>query len=155
MSTERKDTKYGPVFRGSTCCDDFSNILTNTVGGDHAIGGPETYKLQSPAITSLRRVAERTGTKMPWRKNKRPVHVTGTWRSCAFQAECYARDPGRYAPPNVGLHTQGLAIDVDMNWYGALTPRQQRRFRYVMKAEGWTQARPSDEPWHFSYGWTA
>jgi hypothetical protein len=83
------------------------------------------------------------------------VQVTGTSRSCELQAQLYASDRSRYAPPSVGLHTQGLAIDVDTNWQQALDGPTEWKFKQAMKAAGWTQTRPDDEPWHWSYGWTA
>lgn len=156
MALEVKETKYGKVFRlVGGCRDDWKNIVTMTVGGQYAIGGPETYTLQEPAILSLKAVAKACGALGPFRFRSRPVHVTGSLRTCARQAELYASDPNRYAPPSVGLHTQGLAIDVDTIWQGKLSDKQNAAFRKAMLANGWTQSRPSDEPWHWSYGWTA
>ena len=148
MAVLTKQTKYGAVNRGTTCKDDHPNIATKTIGGIRAKGGPEEYKLQLACIESLRDVAKELGG--PWRK--RPVHVTGTWRSCAYQAELYARDSHRYAHPNTTLHTQGLAIDVDMNWRASVGPE---KVDAALRKFGWKQSRPDDEPWHWSYGWTA
>jgi hypothetical protein len=155
MAIVMKDTKYGPVFRSTQCKDDHSNIVDASIGGERAIGGTETYKLQKPAVESLRAVADVMGRRFPWRRVKRPVKVTGTWRACAYQAQLYFSDPKRYAHPNTTLHTQGLAIDVDTHWLGSLTAFQLRRFRRAMAENGWSQSRPDDEPWHWSYGWTA
>lgn len=127
-------TRYGVVFHSSTCKDNWDNIKEVTLGPG------ATYKLQRPAIRSLRAVAKDLGG--PWKLA--PVEVTGTWRSCELQASLYASDHNRYAHPNSTLHTQGLAIDVNTNH---LTPKVKQS----LLKHGWKQARPDDEPWHFSF----
>jgi hypothetical protein len=155
MAVESRVTEYGKVYRlVGGCKDNWDNIITATIGGQYSIGS-ETYTLQKPAVDSLRWVASEIGQWGPFRFRKRVVLVTGTIRTCERQAALYASDPSRYAPPSVGLHTQGLAIDVDMNWYTALSDKLKGRFRTAMRAAGWTQSRPTDEPWHWSFGWTA
>lgn len=149
-------TKFGVVYRlVGGCKSDWPNIVTETVGGEYAVGGEETYTLQKPALDSLRWVAKETGRVGPFRIRRRPVQVTGTLRSCETQAVLYASDPNRYAPPSVGLHTQGLAIDVHTGWQANLDEKVEARFKKAMKDAGWTQSRPTDEPWHWSFGWTA
>lgn len=155
-TTMVKDTKFGRVWRLSGGCkDNWPNVMTGTVGGKYAVGGPETYTLQKPALDSLAWVAGEIAAIGPFKIRKRPVRVTGTARSCALQASLYASDRSRYAPPSVGLHTQALAIDVDTNWQQGLDSKTEWKFKKAMLAAGWTQSRPSDEPWHWSFGWTA
>ena len=150
-----KVTRYGRVYRlDSGCKDDWDNMVTATIGGPFSIG-KETYRLQKPAVDSLRWVAKEIGAQGPFKLRSRPVQVTGTSRSCELQARLYASDRNRYAPPWVGLHTQGLAIDVDTNWQLSLDSKTEYKFKQAMKAAGWTQTRPGDELWHWSYGWTA
>lgn len=131
-------TRYGTVFHSERCKDDWSNIREVTLGPG------ATYKLQRPAIKSLRAVASDLGG--PW--SAKPVRVTGTWRSCEYQASLYAKDSSRYANPNSTLHTQGLAIDVHTGYLNA-------KVRDSLLKHGWHQSRPVDEPWHFSFRLTA
>ena len=155
-TTQWKQTKFGRVWRlVGGCKDNWSNVETATVGGKFAVGGPETYRLQHPAVESLRWVAKEIGAVGPFKVRSRPVRVTGSARSCSLQASLYAQDPGRYAAPWVGLHTQALAIDVDTNWQLALDNKTEWKFKRAMREAGWTQSRPEDEPWHWSFGWTA
>jgi hypothetical protein len=144
---ERFRTRYGTVFHSSTCKDDWPNLATVTLVNNVVTRRKQegaTYTLQSPAIKSLRAVARDLGG--PWRPQ--PVRVTGTIRACETQAALYASDSSRYAHPNVTLHTQGLAIDVNTNFL-------DERIRKSLLAHGWHQSRPDDEPWHFSYKLTA
>lgn len=127
-----KWTRYGRAFRSTLCKSDWSNIVEKDREG-------YVLKLQAPAMRSYR-LAERALGK--------EIRLTGSWRSCAYQAELYSRDPSRYAHPNTTLHTQGLAIDVSTNM-------DLSRVRPLLLKRGWTQTRPVDEPWHFSFGWTA
>jgi hypothetical protein len=127
-------TRYGVVNHSSICKDDWDNIQTIRMGPS------AEYKLQISAIRSLRAVAKDVGG--PWQP--KPVRVTGTWRSCAYQWQLYRSDPSRYAHPNTTLHTQGLAIDVHTDF---LT----QEVKQSLLSHGWKQARPTDEPWHFSF----
>ena len=130
----KKWTKYGRVYRlVGGCKDNYSNIVEKDRVG-------YTLKLQRPAMRSLMAVEKKLG---------RQVKLTGSFRSCAFQLQLWQSDPNRYAHPSVGLHTQALAIDV------STAQGDQDRIRYLLKKNGWTQSRPDDEPWHYSYGWTA
>jgi hypothetical protein len=135
--TDQK-TPYGIIHYNGVCKDDYPNLQLY----DQPPEGGSPVKLQAAAMRSFkaaeRRYGERTGRK--WRA----IPLTGSWRSCAFQAECYRRDPNRYASPNGTLHTRGLAIDV------STAAPNQTLMRAALKAEGWHQARP-DEPWHYSY----
>jgi hypothetical protein len=140
-----KNTPYGVIHYGGPCKDDYDNIQLY----DQGQRGWAVLKMQAPALRSLKDVevawAKRT---TPWKK-RRYIRVTGSHRTCAFQAECYARDPNRYAPPNVGLHTRGLAIDV--YWRN---PFQAVLLKRLLRHHGWNQTRPVDEPWHWSFGIT-
>ena len=151
MSIERKDTKFGPVFRlNGGCKDDYANIVTSRFyrkpsGVVKRRLRTQAITMQKPALDALRVVEAHLGME---------VVVTGSSRSCALQASLYAKDPKRYAPPSVGLHCQALAIDVNTTWRAALTDKEEAEFVKLMAQVGFTQARP-DEPWHFSFGWTA
>ena len=142
MSITTYETRYGTVFHSSVCKDDFQNVVTKTVKRRGPGGYSVTYRLQAPAIASLRAVAKDIGG--PFRQL--PVKVTGTSRTCAYQASLYAKDPSRYASPNSTLHTQGLAIDVDTNFL-----HDHPEAKASLLAHGWNQSRPVDEPWHFSF----
>lgn len=150
MSIETKQTKFGPVYRSSGCKDDYANIVTAKRYRKPSGVVPFRTRdiaitMQRPAIQALRVVESHLG---------KEVRVTGSARSCELQASLYAKDPKRYAPPNVGLHCQALAIDVDTVWRDSLTNAEEAEFVKLMHQVGFTQARP-DEPWHWSYGWTA
>jgi len=147
MNVERKETRFGTVARlVGGCKDDWKNIATSRYyrkpsGLIRRRLRVVPITLQKPALDALRKAEERAGCE---------ITVTGSIRSCALQAELYARDAKRYAPPSVGLHTQGLAIDQNMNNQTA-RPETKAALLHV----GFTQSRPEDEPWHFSFGWTA
>ena len=145
MAVERYKTKYGTVFHRPTCKSDWKNIVTrSSKRKDGSVVPFTTMTLQEPALLSIRAVEKQLSR--PWKKFY--VRVTGTRRTCELQAQLYASDPVRYAPPNSGLHTHGLAIDVH-------TAFLSEKLRKALLAEGWHQSRPVDEPWHFSYRLTA
>lgn len=127
-----KQTPNGPIHFGGRCKDDYDNIGTAQIQG-------VSVTLQHPAIRAYREATERYG---------HPISNTGTHRSCAEQARLYRSDPSRFAPPDVTLHTRGLAVDV-------IVPIDRSRrdaLHRAMTHAGWLQARPDDEPWHWSYG---
>lgn len=143
-------TKYGTIHYGGFCEDDYPNITQY----DQPRTGGLPIKLQAPAMRAFQEAEERVQSRRVRKlhaprssKNFRPIVCTGTWRSCALQAELYARDPNRYASPSGTGHTRGIAIDVST----ALGSSFQRKVRRALKAVGWEQARP-DEPWHYSFG---
>lgn len=128
------ETKYGRIFYGGPCEDDYPNMELYHQRPDRVV------KLQRPAIKSLKAAEERVG---------RDILLTGTgWRSCSLQAELYASDSNRYADPDVTLHTRGLAIDVS-------TEILNKKIKAALLDLGWHQVRPDDEPWHFSFRLTA
>lgn len=149
---ERKiETPNGPIFYGGPCKDDYPNMEDFDGAGDHLI-----LTLQRPAMKAFKAAQDRYGKRMGWSRSKRernpdgkPIIVLpGTNRSCSTQTRLYASDPNRYAKPEITGHTRGLAIDVS---------RAQGNLDIIhacLKAEGWTQTRPDDEPWHYSYGVT-
>lgn len=138
-------TPYGVIHYGGSCKDDYENIVIY----DSEPKGWAPLKMQAPAIRSLKECEEAWAKRTtPWKK-KRYIRATGTWRSCDYQADLYAKDPNRYAPPNVGLHTRGLAID--LYWKRPFTSKTLAR---VLRNHGWRQTRPDDEPWHWSFGVT-
>lgn len=144
MST--KETDYGRIHFGGSCKDDYDNIELY----DQKERGWAVLKLQRPAILSLqdceRRLAKLT---TPW-KRRRSIRVTGSYRTCEFQRACWLSDPQRFAHPDAGVHTRGLAIDV--YWRGFFTKLIIKR---ILRNHGWHQSRPVDEPWHWSFGVTA
>lgn len=147
MAVERKETRFGTVFRlVGGCKDDWKNVVTSRYyrkpsGLIRRRLRPVPITLQKPAMDALRKAEERAGME---------ITVTGSRRTCALQAELYARDSHRYAPPSVGLHCQALAIDQNMDNQTA-KPATKEALLHV----GFTQSRPTDEPWHWSFGWTA
>jgi len=144
MAIVRYQTKYGTVFHRSKCKSDWPNIVTKE---RHRHGKPVPYTkmtLQEPALLSIRDVEK--ALSRPWKRYY--VRVTGTIRTCEYQAALYASDPSRYAHPNSTLHTHGLAIDVHTTYLS-------EKLRKALLAHGWHQSRPDDEPWHFSFRLTA
>jgi hypothetical protein len=147
MALESKLTRFGRVYRlVGGCKDDYDNIRTSKRYRKASGVIPfRTRKvaitMQKPALDAFRQAEVRLG---------REIVVTGSARSCALQAQLYASDRNRYAPPSVGLHCQDLAIDVTTE-----DPQLKTKVREALEHVGFTQARPDDEPWHFSYGWTA
>jgi len=131
-------TPYGVIHSGGICKDNYPNIRLY----DQPPVGGSPVKLQAAAMRAFKaaevRYGKRTGRK--WRA----IPLTGSWRSCAYQAELYRKDRNRYASPTGTMHTRGLAIDV------STSAPNQALIRAALKAEGWHQAR-SDEPWHYSF----
>lgn len=149
----RQHTKYGDVFEPDGLChDDYPNIHTADQDRNQGL-----VKLQDPAMRSFHACERRLFVvlhplKARMKKYKHRVitiHVTGSWRSCALQTQLWRDDPQRFADPATTLHPRGLAIDVNtgMRW--------QRLIRRILLSHGWNQSRPDDEPWHFSYHFTA
>lgn len=146
-----RDTRFGRIFYGGACRDDYATI--DTYRHPDAPKDWPTFTLQRPAIRSLiaaqRRLARKTRPKAPWTWRRGvPIRVTGSFRTCEFQREKYEEDPKRFAHPDAGVHTRGLAIDVH-------TGQLNEAIREALLAKGWHQSRPGDEPWHFSFGVTA
>ncbi len=147
-------TTYGVIHRvDGVCKDDYENLR---VYNQPPEGGAPII-LQQPAMKSFK-AAEAAYGERKWRpfmhmpkrivgpsRTFRPIHLTGSIRSCATQARLYASDKSRYAPPWVGVHPHGLAIDVDTGYLN-------RIIRNILLNHGWRQSRPDDEPWHFSFG---
>jgi hypothetical protein len=158
MAIQRIQTKYGPIFKAEQCKDDYENLVSYDQGG-----GKSIITLQGPAIKSLKDAElalyrRLHPVKARWRKRrgKEPgrefiLVLPGSKRSCSLQASLHARDPNRFAAPNVGLHTHGLAIDVSQ-----AQKRRKLTLTYrVLAARGWNKSRPIDEPWHMSFHLTA
>ncbi len=145
MALQTKETRFGKVFRlEGDCKDDWKNIRTSRFyrkpsGIIRRRLRRVSVTMQGPALDAFRRAEERAG---------KEIVVTGSSRTCEFQAAKYAEDSKRFAPPWVGLHCQALAIDVHTDY---LTSDRREALAHV----GFTQARPTDEPWHYSFGWTA
>lgn len=96
--------------------------------------GPGDLRLQAGALQSLHGILPLSAV------------LPGSYRSHEQQANLYASDQQRYAPPGKSLHEYGLAIDVNT---GFLSEHPEVRQQLINA--GWYQERP-DEPWHFSYG---
>ena len=124
-------TEYGTIHYGGVCKDNYQNIVLF-----HQNGG-QTVKLQKPAMDSFKAASVKV----------KGIPLTGSWRSCAYQAQLYASDSNRYASPNGTAHTRGLAIDVST----AISFLKKRAIHRALTARGWHQAR-ADEPWHYSFG---
>jgi hypothetical protein len=128
------DTEHGTIHYGGPCKDDYPNIQLYQ---QRKADGP-VVKLQGPAMRAFKAAEVRVGREIP---------LTGSWRSCANQAQLYASDPQRYADPAITAHTRGLAIDVST----AIGLLMKMKVKRALKAEGWKQVRPDDEPWHWSF----
>lgn len=120
----------GLIYIGGPCKDDYGNIESATILG-------QSVKLQKPAMDSYIAAANEVGG----------IKLSGSWRSCAAQTAYYNSDHNRYAPPDQTYHCRALAIDVDTNQF----PEKQAQIHAALSKRGWFQARPSDEPWHWSY----
>lgn len=131
-------TTYGPIFEPvGSCQDDYRNIRTDSWDG-------QNVTLQEAALRSFHAAEDRYGARTN-RKGARQIGLTGSHRTCAQQAALYKKDPHRFAPPDASLHPRGLAVDVSQ------AQPNLAMIRTILKAHGWKQARPTDEPWHYSY----
>lgn len=143
--TDSLDTRYGRIYFGGECKDDYPNMQTF-----HDPLNGQVVTLQGPAMDSFheceRRYARRSLHTGWSKKRRRPIMLTGSLRSCAFQRHLWLQDSHRFANPNTSGHPRGLCIDV-------VYPLQRRVIRTILLNHGWHQVRP-DEPWHFSYGVT-
>jgi hypothetical protein len=160
------ETEFGPVRRADGCKDDYDSLVVY----DQPPAGGTPIILQRAAMRSFQ-ICEERYAKERWRpgfpkkvtqridpeiwgkqregkREFRPIYLTGSIRSCDTQARLYKSDSNRYAPPDVGVHTHGLAIDVHTGYLNAV-------IRRILFNHGWTQSRPDDEPWHRSFGVTA
>ncbi len=104
--------------------------------------------LQGPALRAFKAAEERTTPKRLRRKGKvRHILITGVgYRSYSLQRDLYAREPGRFADPDGSLHTEALAVDIDMG-QGIVRRTQIKR---ALVAEGWHYG-VDGEPWHASF----
>lgn len=129
--------RWGKIRCGGPCKDDYANIETYVQNSQYHV------RLQEPAIRSLK-AAERE-----IHNNDLGAHIltTGSWRSCDFQAQLYASDPKRYAPPDVCGHVRGLNIDVSMDQ----DAKKLAAIHTALTKRWWFQPR-NDEPWHYSFG---
>lgn len=143
-------TPNGVIHYGGPCRDDYRNLRTYDQGDGNTV-----LTLQGPAMEAFKEAEFFYGKSLGWSARRltneggRAIKVlAGTNRSCSTQARLYASDPNRYAEPKITGHTRGLAIDVDQ-----AQPNLAKVNTALLKA-GWTRTRPTDEPWHFSYGVT-
>jgi hypothetical protein len=139
------NTKFGRVFRADGCKDDYNNLKTSRYyyrGGVRFKKRPQPITLQEPALKAYQEVEKRLGFQ---------VFVTGSKRECAQQLALWKSDPNRFAHPSVGVHTHGLAVDVDSTQLSK-KGKNGKTVRETFRAVGWKQSRPDDEPWHHSWG---
>ncbi len=121
---------WGEIRCGGPCKDNYARIVIERPGGQYV-------KLQRAALASYLAARSHLG---------HGILLTGSWRSCALQTSLHDKDPARYADPRTSAHCRGLAVDVSTDQahladiHAALVARQ------------WYQARPADEPWHYSFG---
>lgn len=148
MSTAYK-TPYGRIWYGGPCEDHYRNMVTYDQGHGNTV-----LTLQRPAMRAFWAAQVRLAKRLGWSDARiereggkgKPIKVLpGTNRTCATQYQLWRKDPKRYAHPDITGHTRGLAIDVDQS-----QPNLDKIHRCLL-AEGWKQARPDDEPWHYSY----
>ena len=127
---------FGDIRCGGACNDHYARIKT-----DHNHGRLVT--LQRAALDSFLEAEAAVGFL---------IVVTGSIRSCAYQADLYRSDPVRFASPNTTAHCRGLAIDVSQS----LSATRLKAIGRALKARRWYQARPAGtpnaEPWHYSFG---
>ena len=144
--SEPFDTKTptGVIHYGGPCQDDYDNMQIY----DQPPEGSSPIKLQEAALLAFRAAERAYGEATGRPKGDRPIKLTGSWRSCAHQAELFAGDSKRFADPDVTGHCRGIAIDVS-----TAVPNQDI-IAQCLSDSGWTQTRPDDEPWHWSYGVT-
>lgn len=147
----RIHTAFGDIFEpDGPCKDDYHLIEEADTDRNHGL-----VKLQAGAMNSFHAAERRVYQRLhPLKAHRFPnrvftIHVTGSWRSCELQHQLYDSDNNRYADPDVTLHTRGLAIDV------STLLDHQPTIRAVLLGHGWNQSRPDDEPWHYSYHFTA
>lgn len=136
-------TPFGEIRCGGPCRDNYLRIrhYAQTAGA--------TVTLQLAALESFK-AAELAITPhwMRRRHKVRHISLTGSARSCSSQTALWLSDKARFAEPASSAHCRALAIDVSMaqSWW------RRRKIGKALAARGWHQARPSDEPWHWSYG---
>lgn len=147
MSVETYHTQYGEVYRCVGCCkDDYKTI--ETMKNYRKASGVSLWRRrrvfisgQKPMLEAIRAAEKELG---------REIVVTGSLRTCELQAQLWRSDPGRFAAPSVGVHCQGLAIDVTTE-----DPELKTKVRKALLAVGFHQSRADSEPWHFSFKVTA
>lgn len=124
---------WGNIRCGGPCKDDYARIKVF-----HDAGG-RVVVLQAAALESFRSSEQDLGF---------PIVLTGSHRACSQQRTLWLSDPNRFANPDTTAHTRGLAIDVST----AIADRRKAKIKAALTARHWHQARPVDEPWHWSFG---
>lgn len=97
-----------------------------------------TMRLDYMAAASFIKVQTEYGKLLP---------LTGAQRSRQEQADGYARDPGRFAPPGKSGHEFGIAIDLNTNKVDINDPELIK----ILKANNWFAAGRSGQM-HWSWG---
>jgi hypothetical protein len=127
------EREWGEIRCGGACKDDYRRINVYPQDRQHFV------KLQAAAIESWKAAEKALGF---------TIVTTGSWRACATQAALFAQDSHRFAHPKDTAHTRGLAVDVSMNLGAAKLAKVHK----ALLNRSWHQARPDDEPWHYSFG---
>jgi len=158
-------TDYGSIYYGGPCRDDYVNLVVY----DQPPEGGTPIILQLPAMRSFREAENRLAVLVPRssRIQRRsggtrfiPIILTGSHRSCDQQTRLYASDSKRFASPSKTFHPRGLAVDIS-TLLKAIRVRDRATgdwtnlfelSRRVLRNHGWEQSRPTDEPWHASFG---
>jgi hypothetical protein len=158
-SPSKRRTEHGLVYYGGSCRDDYRNMVTYNRDGNFVL------TLQRPAMEAFLDAQVRFARLSGWSKQRiesskvrvggkvyqegKPIWILpGTNRTCKTQAALYKDDPNRFASPWVTGHTRGLAIDRH-NGQPSIG-----KVDIALNRAGWKRVRPSDEPWHWSYGYT-
>lgn len=104
--------------------------------------GTRIVKLQRPAIRAFKAAEARCAT-----ARKPHILITGIgYRSYSDQRILWLGDSQRFADPDLSMHVEADAVDVDQ---GQGTRRLKAIHRALI-AEGWYQA-VENEPWHYSF----
>ena len=123
---------WGEIRCGGRCRDDYGRLETVHQDG-------RVITLQRAALDSFKSAEKEVGGL---------IRLTGAFRACSYQTALYRSDSGRFANPDTSAHCRGLAIDVSTNQ----AADKLKRIRATLMERHWHQARPTDEPWHYSFG---
>lgn len=120
---------------------------TVDIGGGH--------RLRPDAAIAFRKVEQTL---------RRAIPLSGSTRSYADQAANYAREPGRFGPPDNNAHVAGIAVDVNLPALGIVRGTDDEPAYAALvsafESNGWcnfqrnsggTGGRNIREPWHWSF----
>jgi hypothetical protein len=108
--------------------------------GDVVLQGPALRAFKAAEVAATPRRMRRKGKVLP-------ILITGVgFRSYAVQKALYDSDHSRYADPDLSMHVEALAVDIDMN-QGAI---RRAKIKRQLTKRGWHYA-VDGEPWHASF----